>query len=242
MTAENLPQPSDPTPPAGTVAPPAAAPLAGTPTPTPAPAPAASPADDASTSEPVSLEEARRLRQEAQSLRRRLREFETAQEQQQRAAMSDAERLRADHEVATQRAATLEAEVRGYRLRDAIEAAVTPATLGEGEQAQPNPLHGVDPRLAARLIDPAALTYGDDGRPQPASVRRALAQALAEFPTIRPSAPTTTAPPPQGTGYVGQRPAGGGTGGGDIRSLAAQQAAALNQQRANAPDPFKRSS
>jgi hypothetical protein len=238
------PQPSpEPTPPAGAVPtpqPPPAGAVAVPPAPALAPAPAPETPDaDAPTLSPAEI---RALRNESQNLRRRLREFETAQEAAQRAAMSDVERLRADHDATAQRATALEAEVRGYRLRDAIEAAVAPATVGEGEGATANPLHGISPRLAARLIDPAALTYGDDGRPQPASVRRALQQALADYPEIRPAAPTTTPVPAPGAPRLPQQPpAGGAGGGGSIASVAAQQVQALHQQRASAPDPFKRS-
>lgn len=188
----------------------------------PAPAPVAAPAPpepapdaDAPTLSPA---EVRALRSEAQNLRRRLREFEQQAEAQQRERMTEVERLRADHAAATERLAGLEAEVRGYRLRDAIGAAVEPAALppaGEGQEPAANPLHGISPRLAARLIDPAALEYGDDGRPRPASLRRALEALALEYPEIRPA--------PAAPGAAPRIPAQPPAGGGGARPNAAQQ-------------------
>lgn len=226
-------------PPVGTSPAPAAPP---TPAPVVAPDAPAPPADP--DAPPLTPAEARQLRNEAQNLRRRLREFETAQETARREAMSEAERLRADHDAATQELGTLRTEVRAYRLRDAIGAAVEAATLpaaGEGQEPQANPLHGISARLAARLIDPAALEYGDDGRPRPASLRRALEALAAEYPEIRPQA--AAAPPPAGgVPFVAQRGASGtGAPASPVASIVSEQIQALHAQRAAAPNPLKRS-
>lgn len=177
----------------------AATPPAGT---TPDAAPAAA---DAPTLSPA---EARALKNEAQNLRKRLREFEEAKAETERANLTEAERLKADHEQAQQRIAALEATNRAYLLRDAIEAAVSAPTLPAeaGAEPQPNPLHGISPKLAARLLDASALRYGEDGAPAPASLRSALAALAAEYPEIRPQAP----PAPAVTPYPAQRPSGGG--------------------------------
>jgi FtsZ-binding cell division protein ZapB len=153
----------------------------------------------------LSPAEARALKNEAQNLRKRLREFEEAKAEAERAAMTEAERLKADHTAAQQRIAALEAANQAYLLRDAIEAAVTPATLPqEGGEAKQNELYGIDPKLAARLVDAAALERGDDGTIKPAALRKALAALLREYPSIRPQATDAPSRPPQ----VGQRAAG----------------------------------
>lgn len=181
----------------------------------PAPAPVAAPATpEPAPDEPLSPAELRRqlteARREAARYRTQVREREQAEAEAQRAAMAEVERLRADYAAATERLACLEAELRGYRLRDAIGAAVEPAALpaAEGQDPAPNPLHGISARLAARLIDPAALEYGDDGRPRPASLRRALEALALEYPEIRPQ-PAAPAPA-AGPRLPAQPPAGGG--------------------------------
>jgi hypothetical protein len=155
----------------------------------------------------LSPAEARALKNEAQNLRKRLREFEEAKAEAERAAMTEAERLKADHTAAQQRIAALEAANQAYLLRDAIEQAVTPATLPqEGGEAKANDLHGIDPKLAARLVDAASLERAEDGTIKPAALRKALAALLKEYPSIRPQATDAPSRPPQ----VGQRAAQGG--------------------------------
>jgi hypothetical protein len=154
---------------------------------------AAPAAADAPTLSPA---EARALKNEAQNLRKRLRELEAAQAEAERAKLTEQERKDADLKATADRATALEAEVRGYRLRDAIEAAVGPATLPrEGGESEPNPLHGISPKLAARLIDAAALEVDEAGQFRPSALRKALAALAAEYPEIRPQATATEAAP-----------------------------------------------
>jgi hypothetical protein len=156
---------------------------------------AAPAAADAPTLTPA---EARALKNEAQNLRKRLRELEAAQAEAERAKLTEQERKDADLKATADRATALEAEVRGYRLRDAIEAAVGPATLPrEGGESEPNPLHGISPKLAARLIDAAALEVDEAGQFRPSALRKALAALAAEYPEIRPQAATATEAAPR---------------------------------------------
>lgn len=156
---------------------------------------AAPAAADAPTLTPA---EARALRNEAKNLRTRLRDLEAKEAEAQRAQLSEAERIRGDLEREAARASALEAEVRGYRLRDAIEAAVGPATLPvEGGGEQENPLHGISPRLAVRLLDPASVETDEAGAYKPAALRRALQALASEYPEIRPAAPPPPAYPAQ---------------------------------------------
>jgi hypothetical protein len=156
---------------------------------------AAPAAADAPTLTPA---EARALKNEAQNLRKRLRELEATQAEAERAKLSETERKDADLKATADRAAALAAEVRGYRLRDAIEAAVGPATLPPEGSAEPqaNPLHGISPKLAARLIDAEALEVDDAGQFRPSALRKALAALAAEYPEIRAAASSEAAPRP----------------------------------------------
>jgi hypothetical protein len=166
---------------------------------------AAPAAADAPTLTPA---EARALKNEAQNLRKRLRDLEAAQAETERAKLTEAERKDADLKAAADRASALEAEVRGYRLRDAIEAAVGPATLPAegGAEPQANPLHGISPKLAARLIDAAALETDEAGQIKPGALRKALAALAAEYPEIRPVEAAAARP-----AHAPQRAAAGGS-------------------------------
>lgn len=200
--------------------------------------PPATPAPAAADDAPLTAAEARELRREAQSLRRRLRELEAAGQEQQRAQLTDAERLRADHEAAQARLGSLESEVRGYRIRDAIDALARPATVGDGEAATANPYHGIDVRLAARLIDPEDLTWDEDGRPT--NLRATLSALVREFPQLQQApAAAGAAPAPAGTPFPRQQPAGSAPAGSAIAALASEHIRALEAARAAAPNPLK---
>jgi hypothetical protein len=158
-----------------------AAPVVDFVTPAPTPAPVAATADP--VDEPViTAAEARELRREAQSLRRRLREIEgvqttTQSEAQQQVASLQAEldALRASHGQATE-------ALRAYRLRDAI------AETARGS----DDLRGLDPDLAARLVE---VEYGDDGKPK--GLTAALRGLVERYPQIA-AGPRVSAQPPAG--------------------------------------------
>jgi hypothetical protein len=150
--------------------------------------------------------EYREVQNEAKNLRRRLKELEDRQAAAEQAGMSEAERARAERDEARGQLEGASAELRAYRLRDAIEAAVQPPTLpveGGGEQA--NPLHGISARLAVKLLDAGAVEADEAGQFKPAALRKALAALAAEFPEIRAQAESTARAP-----YPVQRATGGG--------------------------------
>lgn len=93
--------------------------------------------------ESISLEEARKLRKENETLRRRAKAAEEASLTEQQRKDKELEELRA-------KATSWEAEKRDYRLREAV-----------GEAARK--LNFVNPTLAYRLIDRGAVNYDEDG-------------------------------------------------------------------------------
>ena len=137
-----------------------------------------------SQSEPLSLDEARKLRSEASNLRTRLKaaeakaaEFDKLKADAEAAKLSETERLQkqlADlqkaHETAT-------AQVKAERARAAIQV-----------QAFQN---GIDPKLAARLIELSDLEYDDDG--QPSNVPALIKTLIKEYPNlVSKAAPATS--------------------------------------------------
>lgn len=153
--------------------------------------------------------EYREVQNEAKNLRRRLKELEDRQAEAERAKLTEQERKDADLTAATERLSAVERELQGYRLRDAIEAAVGPATLPQegGAEPQANPLHGISPKLAARLIDAASLEVDEAGQFKPGALRKALAALAAEYPEIRLQAAEVAGQRPT---LTPQRAAGGG--------------------------------
>lgn len=153
----------------GTQAEPAAAPQAGTPPPTQT-ATASSAADgqeqpQAGAPESLSLEEAKKLRSEAQSLRRRLKDFEDAQRAADEASLSEAERIKRDKERIEGELQSAQVALRELRLRTAIEREAAKRGFN-------------DPADAYRLLDLAALELDEDGQPRHAeSLLNALAKA-----------------------------------------------------------------
>lgn len=171
---------ADPTPPAGET------------TPATAPAPVASPETTDADAQTLTAAEARELRREAQSLRRRLREVEgqqttSAQETATQVAALQAEfdALRATHSAAAD-------ALRAYRLRDAI---------AETARASDD-LRGVDPDLAARLVE--GIEWGEDGKPK--GLAAALKSLVTRYPQIA-AAPARipSQPPAGGNGRVARQ-------------------------------------
>lgn len=126
-------------------------------------------------SEPLSLEEARKLRSEASNLRARLKaaeakatEFDKLKADAEAAKLTETQRLQkqlADlqkaHESAT-------AQVKTERARAAIQV-----------QALQN---GLDPKLASRLIELSDLEYDDEG--QPSNVPALIKSLLKDYPHL----------------------------------------------------------
>lgn len=108
---------------------------------------------DDTTPESISLEEARKLRQENASLRKRLKPLEDAETTRQEAALSEQEKH--DKRVAEleQAVAERERQIKDIQLRSAVTAAAARAGFG-------------DPDDAFRLLDRDAVTFEDDGAPK----------------------------------------------------------------------------
>lgn len=123
----------------------------------------------------ISLEEARKLRREAQSLRDRLKKFEDAEAEAKRAAMSEQERIAA--EAAAQRSKAEQAEQArqtAERERDTLARQLAVTT----EAAK----RGLDPDLAARVIDLSQLER--DERGQFTNVAKAVEAAIQRWPQL----------------------------------------------------------
>jgi hypothetical protein len=111
---------------------------------TPSNAPAAT---DNNSDQPVSFEEARRLRSEGQALRKRLKAYEEAEEAAKTAALSDVEK-------ANKRATDAEAQTKQYR-EQYISVKIELAAQKKGI---------IDPEMAALAVQ-KSLEYGEDGLP-----------------------------------------------------------------------------
>lgn len=100
----------------------------------------------AGEAEAISLDEAKKLRREAQSLRGRLKDFEEAEEKRKHAAMTEAERLAAERDAAL-----------------ATIAAANERVIRAEVRAQALALGFADVDDAWALIDRAAVTLDDGG-------------------------------------------------------------------------------
>jgi hypothetical protein len=163
--------------------PPAGEPVAATP-PTIAPALAAT-----STPEPlagdgtehISLDEARKLRSEAQSLRKRMKAFEDAEQAARDAQLSEVERTKAQH-------AKLQAEHETYK-RASQERLVRYEVAMHAQR-----LGIIHPDAAAKLLDWSELEYDDDGIPKNAD--KLLEKLLKQMPYLAHAATPAPAPAP----------------------------------------------
>lgn len=144
------------------------------------PAPAATTTTTATTTpapaaeETISLDEARKLRQEAKSLRDRLRGFEQADTERQRAAMTETDRLRAEADDAKAQLAERDTALAAERAATAVRDAASEL--------------GYSPKLAAALTAGRTFELGTDGRPQQHAVREALKALAREYPELALSA------------------------------------------------------
>jgi hypothetical protein len=131
-------------------------------------APAADPPATGETAEARATRLERELkdtRAEAAAHRRRAQELERTQQEAAQAGMTELEREQAARKVAEDRAATLEASLRGQALESAAVSAAT--RLGFR-----------NPELAVRLLDPAAIEYTEEGKPKNTeALLKAVAQA-----------------------------------------------------------------
>lgn len=102
--------------------------------------------------ETMSLEEARKLRREAQGLRKRLAELEKVENDRQQAALSESDK-------AQKRAAELQQQL------DAVKQQYQQEIVRYQVMLQASTLGVVDPEGAAKLLDWTSLEFDDDGRP-----------------------------------------------------------------------------
>jgi hypothetical protein len=139
-------------------------------------------ATDNNNSEPITLEEARRLRSEGQALRKRLKAYEEAEEAAKTAALSEVEK-------ANKRATEAEQKIQQYQ-KQLVTAQVKLAAQAKGI---------IDPDIAALAIADK-LEYGDDG--MPTNTDKALDDLIKNKPylaakpaEVPPGSPAQTAQP-----------------------------------------------
>jgi hypothetical protein len=147
---------------------PVAAPLVDA-LPVPDPAPVAESDRDTDTERTPTLAELKAAKKEAQQLRAKLREIEASATDATTQLSSTRERL-----------ASLEVEVRGHRLHAAISA----------EAAKDEALRGLDPALAAKLIE--GVEWSDDGKPK--GIGASLKALVTTYPQLVASAGPRLAP------------------------------------------------
>ena len=119
--------------------------------------------------EAISLDEARKLRREAQTLRKRLADYEGREQQAQAAALTEAEKLqkRVAELETTQAAALREHQEKIVRYEVMLKA----ASLGV-----------IDPDAAVKLLDWATLEFDEDGTPT--NLEKALRDLLKAKPYL----------------------------------------------------------
>lgn len=122
----------------------------------------------ASSPETISLDEAKKLRSEAASLRKRLKEAEGRVQQFEQAAKTDLERLTEERDAYKSRAEQLETQMREARAETAFLDAATKARARS-------------PRTLFRAYRDA-VEYGDDG--QPTNIDALLAHLQADEPDL----------------------------------------------------------
>lgn len=115
-------------------------------------APAGEPNNSDDGDQPISLEEARKLRRENAGYRTKVREFEKAEQEREREKLSEAERLKAEREDFEKERTAFEQRQKDTRTHDAVTAAAR--KLGYR-----------DPSDALRLLDESKLDLADDGSP-----------------------------------------------------------------------------
>lgn len=133
---------------------------------------------DGDGAETISLDEARKLRREAQTLRKRLAEFETAEAKKREAELSEAEKQ-------AKRAAELEAQLA------AMQAAQREQIVRYEVMLRAANRNVVDPEAAVKLIDLSSLEFDEEGKPT--NIDKALDALLKHKPYLVKS---EAAPPP----------------------------------------------
>ena len=126
--------------------------------------------------EVISLEEARKLRRESQTLRKRLQGYEDAEKAQQEAQLSEHDRL-------SKRLADLQAS------HDAYVAQTQQRLVRYEVERQASKLGIIDPEAAAKLIDTSAFEQDEQG--VPTNAEKLLKDLIKQKPYL---APPTEAP------------------------------------------------
>lgn len=121
-------------------------------------------------SETLSLEEAKKLRSEAQNLRKRLKSYEDAEQQSRDAQLSETERLKKQH---ADLQAKYDTEVRQMQER----------VIRYEVQAQAHKIGIIDPDAAVRLLDWSDLEYDEDGTPN--NAEKLLKELLKNKPYLK---------------------------------------------------------
>lgn len=195
--------PDDPTP-TGTQAEPVAQaqPPAGSSSPTHATTGSGTQAEPNTSSQPpgsdtMSLDEAKKLRAEHASLRKRVAEFEAAAKAAEDAKLSETEKL-------NKRFAELQQQHTDYQMtaQTRIMRALVRAEAAE---------MGLNPGLAARLVDLDAVEFDEGG--DPTNLRKLLDAAAKEY-GLTPSGGTQAAAKPANTAGGATNPSRSGTNGG----------------------------
>lgn len=127
--------------------------------------------EQANGAEMMSLDEARKLRREAQNLRKRMAEIDKQAEERRQAELSEVER-------ATQRASTLEQELAAMRKQ------ITERTVRYEVMLRASEMSVVDPEAAVKLLDLDGLEAGDDGMPDGNAIDKALKALLKSKPYL----------------------------------------------------------
>ena len=150
----------------GTQADPAQQPQAGTPHANPLAGDATSTSTD--RAETLSLEEAKKLRQEHKALRERLKGYEDEQKKRDDAELTTQQK-------ADKKLAELQRQHSEYQTaaqQRIVRAEVKAAASGVG----------LDPGLAAKLIDYAEIEFDDDGEPK--NIEKLLAALVKQYPQL----------------------------------------------------------
>lgn len=121
----------------------------------------------------ANLDDLKKVRSEAASLRKRLKDAESRLAEFENTGKSEAEKFSSERDAALQRAETAERELREYRAKDDLRAAVSKLSTVPDANA---------------IVDLALplLTYNDDGKPD--NIEEAMDQVKAKYPRLFPAA------------------------------------------------------
>lgn len=124
----------------------------------------------------------KKANQEAQNLRKRLREAERKLEEADRAKLTEQERVAQDLARAQEAASTSSAALRKERVSNAVMRAATRLDL--------------DPELADQLVRPESVEFDDEG--QPSNVEDHLTELVKRWPHLKKTAVESPAKPAPG--------------------------------------------